>query len=222
MTEPGPNPQINKNRMVLLLIAGIPVTMILAATWLWYFVVRGELDLVGALGTANRGTLIQPPRQIDDVALFDQTGMVFRYADMTPKWTLLVSGAARECDTACENKLYLTRQIHVALGKDFNRVRRLYVSDSPAADTSFTAAALSDGHPVPDGFDDYLAREHRGLKALVTSAGGVDTLFPESESNPAIWYLVDPGGWIMMSYNGDTSYKDVISDLKFLLKNSGE
>ena len=53
------------NRMVLLLIAGIPVTMILGATWLWYFVVRGDLDLVGALGTANRGALVQPPRQID-------------------------------------------------------------------------------------------------------------------------------------------------------------
>ena len=42
------------------LIAGIPLTMILAATWLWYFVVRGDLDLVCALGTANQGTLVQP------------------------------------------------------------------------------------------------------------------------------------------------------------------
>jgi hypothetical protein len=49
------------NRMVLLLIAGVPVTMILGATWLWYFVVRGDLDLVGTLGTANRGALVQPP-----------------------------------------------------------------------------------------------------------------------------------------------------------------
>jgi hypothetical protein len=32
--------QIRKNRMMLLLIAGIPVTMILAASWLWYFVAR--------------------------------------------------------------------------------------------------------------------------------------------------------------------------------------
>ena len=43
------------NRMVLLLIAGVPLIMILSATWLWYFVVRGDLDLVGTLGTANRG-----------------------------------------------------------------------------------------------------------------------------------------------------------------------
>ena len=62
------------NRMVLLLIAGVPVTMILGATWLWYFVVRGDLDLIGTLGTANRGALVQPPRQIGDYALRDDAG----------------------------------------------------------------------------------------------------------------------------------------------------
>ena len=35
------NPSAN-NRMVLLLIGGIPVTMILMATWLWYFVAQGD------------------------------------------------------------------------------------------------------------------------------------------------------------------------------------
>ncbi|MFT4825767.1 MAG: hypothetical protein ACI9J0_003701, partial [Cryomorphaceae bacterium] len=29
-----------------------------------------------------------------------------------------------------------------------------------------------------------------------------------------------PAGWIMMSYDGKVGYKGVISDLKFLLKNS--
>ena len=71
-------------RLVILLIAGIPLTLILAATWLWYFVVNGNLDLVGALGTANRGELIQPPRQIDDYALAEDSGALFRYAELEP------------------------------------------------------------------------------------------------------------------------------------------
>ena len=87
--------QSTNNRAVLLLIAGIPVTMILAATWLWFFVVQGDLDLVGALGTANRGTLVQPPRQLDDVGLFEQNGYEFKYADMEPKWTMLVPASGR-------------------------------------------------------------------------------------------------------------------------------
>ena len=49
----------------------------------------------------------------------------------------------------------------------------------------------------------------------------MDKLFSEYRGQPSSWYLVDPAGWIMMSYNEDISYKDVIADLKFLLKNSG-
>mgnify|MGYP000052885958 CR=1 FL=1 len=56
-----------QGRAVLLLIAGIPLTMMLAASWLWYFVVEGDLNLVGAIGTANNGTLISPPRELQQV-----------------------------------------------------------------------------------------------------------------------------------------------------------
>ena len=51
-------------RAILLLIAGLPVTMILAATWLWYFVERGDIDIVGALGTANSGEILSNPVNI--------------------------------------------------------------------------------------------------------------------------------------------------------------
>lgn len=207
------------NRMVLLLIAGIPVTMILAATWLWYFVVEGDLNLVGTLGTANQGTLVQPPRQLDEGGLLDQGGRVFRYADLEPRWTMLVP-VSGSCDADCEQRLYLTRQIHVAIGKDFNRLRRFYVSSSPLAESSLDVSSLSDQRPAPVGLEEFLETEHRGLKPLVLEGETLGRLFPEYLENPSTWYLVDPAGWIMMSYNEQVSYKDVISDLKFLLKNS--
>ena len=47
------NDSTRANRTVLLLIGGLPVTMILLATWLWYYVASGELDIVGLLGTAD-------------------------------------------------------------------------------------------------------------------------------------------------------------------------
>ncbi len=121
------NPTAN-NRMILLLIGGIPLTMILAATWLWYFVARGDLDLVGMVGTANRGTLVQPPRQLDDQTLRDESGSSIKFADLEPRWAMVIPAAGGRCDEACENTLYVTRQIHLAMGKEFNRLRRLYVS----------------------------------------------------------------------------------------------
>ena len=210
------------NRMVLLLIAGVPVTIILGATWLWYFVVRGDLDLVGILGTANRGVLVQPPRQIDESVLHEPNGANFRYADLEPKWTMVIPGTAGHCDTICENNLYITRQIHIGLGKDFNRLRRLYVSETGPDNTRLTVQALSDNRAAPASFATFLADEHRGLQPLVIEPGGMDKLFSEYRAQPSSWYLVDPAGWIMMSYNEDISYKDVIADLKFLLQNSGD
>ena len=210
------------NRMILLLIAGIPVTVILSATWLWYFVVRGDLDLVNVLGTANRGALVQPPRQIDEANLHEQNGMVFRNANLEPRWTFIVPGAGGRCDAFCEKSLYLTRQIHVALGKEFNRVRRLYVADTATAETQLAVQELSDARPAPADFSTYLAGEHRGLVALAIQSAEMDLLFAEYRADPSTWYLMDPAGWIMMSYNSDISYKDVIADLKFLLKNSPE
>lgn len=212
----------NNNRLVLLMIAGIPLTMILMASWLWYFVVRGDLDLVGVLGTANRGTLVQPPRQLDEFELFEQTGVPIKYADLERRWAMLVPQAAGACGEACEQRLYLTRQIHVAMGKEFSRLRRLFVSEDAVADIDLAVTGLSDGRPAPPGFARLLADQHRGLKALRLETGAYQRLFAEHTADPTTWYLVDPAGWIMMSYNSEVSYKDVISDLKFLLKNSSE
>jgi hypothetical protein len=209
------------NRMILLLIGGIPITMMLTATWLWYFVVRGDLDLIGMLGTANSGTLMQPPRQLDDFALRGEDGLSIEFADLGPRWAMLVPGAGRDCDTACENSLYLTRQIHLAMGKEFNRLRRLFVSEVSATNTEWAVSQLSDQRPAPADFAQYLETEHRGLKTLTLDAGSYNTLFEEHLRDPSTWYLVDPAGWIMMSYNNEVPYKDVIADLKFLLKNSG-
>ena len=209
------------NRMVLLLIAGVPLIMILSATWLWYFVVRGDLDLVGTLGTANRGALVQPPRQIDEAVLIEADGRPFVYAELEPRWTMLIPGPGGRCDASCEATLYETRQIHTAMGKEYNRLRRLYVSEAAPDDTLLTVQELSDKHPVPASFSAYLTNEHRGLQALVLGPGQIDELFAEYRAEPGTWYLVDPAGWIMMSYDETVSYKDVIADLKFLLKNSG-
>lgn len=209
-------------RMVLLLIAGIPVTMILAATWLWWFVMRGELDLVSALGTANKGDLVQPPRPLPEFSLMTDSGMVLPWTNRQHQWTLLVAHAGKRCAETCESRLYLTRQIHIALGKEFNRVRRYYIGDHAPRTTVLAVAALSDDKPVPDSFAGLLEREHQGITGLQVTPDTYRELFPETLEDPSTWYLVDPAGWVMMTYAGDDTYRDVISDLKFLLKNSGD
>ncbi len=211
----------NSGRLILLTIVGLPVTMVLTATWLWYYVVNGKLDIVGALGTANRGHLVQPPRKLDSAVLHEK-GAVVRYADMPPKWTLLVANTGDSCADSCEQLLYLTRQIHRAMGKYFDRIDRFYIGDTPPGQTALAVTALSDGAPLPASFPAYLQGQHQDLQALTVGPVDFQGLFPELAADDSTWYVVDPAGWVMMSYNSAISYKDVIADLKFLLKNSSE
>jgi len=209
------------NRMVLLLIAGIPLMVVLVATWLWYYVVNGDLDLVAALGTSNHGTLVQPPRQLEGVDLHEAGALPSSYSELNRRWTFLVPGG-KTCGQVCEKTLYTTRQIHIAMGKEFNRIQRLYLSDTFAADTLLGVKVLSDSQPAPSHFTELMATQHRGMKAMKIAVQDHIALFPEYADEPGSWYLVDPSGWVMMSYAPTVGYKDVMSDLKFLLKNSSE
>lgn len=213
--------QARGGRLVLLTIIGLPVTMFLAATWLWYYVANDHLDLVDALGTANQGNLVQPPRQMDDAEL--SAGDSPRlYSELPRKWTMLVVNPGARCGGSCEANLYLTRQIHLALGKYFERVDRLYVSDVPVDESNITVDELSDQAAVPKSLEAYLDQQHPDLVPLTLASADLAALFPEWRKDPSTWYLVDPAGWVMMSYNDSINYRDVISDLKFLLKNSSE
>ena len=199
---------VNKNnRMVLLLIAGLPVTMILLATWLWVYVVDGDIDIVQMMGTANRGVLLDPPLPLQDQQLRLADGQEYDLlAELEPKWKILIVGADH-CAADCEEALYYTRQIHTAMGKYQGRIERLYLL--PAASVAQRRAAE-------------LATEHPKLKVLYNAGPAeLDLNVPRANGVMPAYYLVDPRGWVMMHYRSGTDGKDVMADLKFLLKNSG-
>ena len=92
------------------------------------------------------------------------------------------------------------------------------------SDTAPTAVILTPeaGQGVAGvSLSESLAQEHVGMTALTVSSERLSTLVPEVLASPAQWYVVDPAGWIMMRVSDDLYYKDVISDLRFLLKHSG-
>ena len=203
----------NNGRIILLLIAGLPITMILAATWLWFFVERGDIDLIGAIGTANNGDLLADPVNISETQFVTPDGSSLAFADMEPKWTFLLVNNGDQCDAVCQETLYLTRQIHIAIGKDFHRIQRVLVTDMVADGTELVGNGSS--------LANHLDAEHRRLKALTADQETLASMTPSGTMNEPAWYLVDPAGWVMMRYPNDLNYKAVITDLKFLLKNSG-
>ncbi len=219
MTAQSPAVAQRRARRVLLLIAGIPLSMMLAATALWWAVQNGYVDILGSVGTANHGELINPPRSLTDV-VFQHEGVADTlWEDLPAKWRLLVVQRGDVCGDTCQQQLYQTRQIHLALGKDFNRVGRVVLGHVATASVT-TPADLENGE-TSLALLDWLSKEHVGVTPLTLPASQLNALLPESVDQPEHWYVVDPAGWIMMRVTDDLYYKDVISDLRFLLKHSG-
>ncbi len=194
---------INKNQMALLMIAGIPVVIILTATWLWYYVASGRLDLVAMLGTANQGALMDPPVAIEELGVVNGQGQPFKAAGERPLWRILILGG-QDCDEACQQLLHYTRQIHTAMGKYRGRIERAYLA-AGAAPGDAPLGALAEDYP--------------SLNLLYTSAPAGESLVAAQPE--AAYFVMDPAGWVILSYRADADGKDIMADLKFLLKNSG-
>lgn len=197
----------NKNRMTLLLIAGLPVMIILASSWLWYYVASGKLDLVDILGTANRGSLLQPPVNLAELQVVDKEGLDFEpAADDKPRWRIMVPGG-NDCDADCLQLLHYTRQMHRAMGKYQNRIERVF---------------LGIGMDGSEPLNGELQQRYPRLKLLYTPSASFQAQLEDrwtAAGQPA-YYLVDPRGWVILSYQAETDGKDLVADLKFLLKNS--
>jgi hypothetical protein len=183
-------------------------------------VARGDIDIVDMLGTSNHGTLLNPPIQLVDQPFENQFGAAAKFLSDKHQWTFVIP-VPGQCDAECVSTLYTTRQIHVGLGKEFGRVRRVFVSPE----------VIESAAPMPQSTQDsdatnattlgsYLEVQHKGMPLLVLNSDSFAALFADVQ--PGKWYLADPAGWMMMSFDADTHYKDVTSDLKFLLKNSGD
>ncbi len=197
--------QLRANRRTMYIIFGLILAVIASSTLLFRLASSGVIDLPTILGTRNHGTLISPPLPIADLGLGSVDGVAFDYFEGPARWTALLPFTL-PCDERCEHHLYISRQVRTALGRDMNQMRRLLV--------------LPDGvYPAPDELA-WLASEHPGLQVLYAAPEAVQALAgvapPVGEGDA--WLLVDPNGWVMMHYDSSQSGNEILSDLKFLIK----
>ena len=167
-------------------------------------------------GTTNQGTLMLPPLHVDELGLEDWSGSSMDYQDAQGLWTLIMVGDG-SCGERCENALYLTRQVHIALGKDASRVQRYYAELASSMDEKL-AASLAEQHPrlVTVHLDRARFVEYINAMANAQDLGfNAQTLVDDSYV-----FVADPLGNIMLYFTSGNTGKEILKDLKKLLKNS--
>ena len=96
--------------------------------------------LMPSHGRAALGEFINPARPVGALVGVGLDGAVRPLAALQGRW-LLVSVADGACDTLCQRQLFIQRQLRATLGKDQERVDRVWlVSDAAAVDPALRAA----------------------------------------------------------------------------------
>jgi len=197
-----------RSRQKLWIIAGLPLLVMLAASLLFRATQNGDINLISLLGTKNLGDLVQPALEVTKLDLRNSEGQTIPWP-AGKHWTVVVP-TFNGCDSHCLDVLMTTRQVHLALGRDEDRVRRLLL----LIDAPLSAEKAAQ-----------IAKDHPHIVIASTTRASIDALFAQQSTLApanAQWYLVDPQGWLMMHYGANHVGKDLLADLKQLLKYSSE
>ena len=198
-TDSHPSPeQVRRGRRTALLLFVLGFGPILLATAMYY---TGWLN---PSGHSNNGVLVDPPVPVTELNLVTAEGAPlgerFGPEISDAEWLMLV--VAGDCTEACQELIYLARQVNIALGKNADRVNRAaYVEQ------------------VPAGLSSTWNQDYSGMERL-QRAEGRKSAWPagvDPGQKPQI-LLVDPFGNIMMRYGTEHGGKAMLEDLKHLLK----
>jgi len=183
-----------RGRRTLLIVAAVFLLPVVVAFTLYYGKLWRPAD------SSSKGELVDPARPLVVGGLRNPDGTPADSQALMGKWTLLYIGDGR-CDDACRTALVFGRQTRLALNNEMSRVQRVFLATGNCCDT------------------DYFAREQAGLVALDASAPEAAALlaqFPETREHTL--FIVDPLGNLMMRHDARVTTKDLLSDLKKLLK----
>jgi hypothetical protein len=148
-------------------------------------------------GRTNYGELIKPVA-LKDAALRSADGKELTLSKLRGKW-LIVTIDGANCDSACDQKLFLMRQVRISLTKEMNRVERVLL--------------LRDQGNVSA----YLLKKYPGMYVFSGADTSLLQQFPAASDVADHIYLVDPLGNVMMRYPKNPDATGIRQDLSRLL-----
>lgn len=149
-------------------------------------------------GTANHGELLQPPRLLETAGLRAIDGGHMTARSLAGVWTLLTV-ADLPCRATCMWTLDSLARVRLALGKDMQRVQRLYVTRG--------APHAQDVQAVLERFP--------GLRIAIADARFLAQL---PRVAPGVVLLVDPRRYLILRYHGPAAGQGLLKDLQRLLR----
>ena len=115
------------------------------------------------------------------------------------RWQMLVT-APKDCAVDCQQLVYLARQIQIGLGRDAGRASH----------------ALAAAQPLSADYEAKLTREYPQLQRYSLDSAAFSKTTGD-KATPQLW-IIDPHGNLVLRYDPSVKGKDLLNDLRHLLK----
>ncbi len=180
--------------IAVLLVCAAPVI----ASYFTFYVVRPGAQ-------SNYGVLINPQPAIPDLQVTALDGSSSNLRALKNQW-LLVSVASGACDATCEKHVYLQRQLRESLGRDKDRLDRVWL--------------ITDTAPVAPTLLGQVSAVSQGAYALRAPQTALEQwLQPQAGKKLSDHlFLVDPLGNWMMRFPSDVQAAKAKRDIERLLR----
>lgn len=194
MNEPTQQPSAKRTLYALILIFSLPIILAI------YYYNKGEP--IGS--TTNHGELISPMKMVA-LNITNSDGKTLNEEDLSGKW-ILAYVPTKLCTNECLQKLYYMRQIHTAMGKRQNNIRRV---------------ALTFANQEPDAqLKEIIKQQYPNTEIWLSQA---NILINENTKEKLTFeedhiYIVDPQANLMMHYKTKVDPNHILEDLSKLIK----
>lgn len=181
--------------LLVMLVCAAPVI----ASYFTYYVIRPS-------GRTNYSTLVQPTRSLPAaLPLKDLDGHAVKADSLKGQWLLVVVGPAA-CDRACDRRLFLVRQLREMMGKERDRIDKVWL--------------VTDDQPVAPALRDALRQPPTTVLRVPRDALAAWLQPDAGHALEDHVYLVDPMGEWMMRAPADPDPQKLKRDLEKLLRAS--
>ena len=158
------------------------------------------------------GSIINPPSSASDFSLTSQTGTTVRLSDYRGKYVLLFFGYSH-CPDQCPATMAVLTKARSELGTQAGNVQVLFVSTDPAHDT-------------PQSMGEFLARFDPTFIGLTGSLEQLQPIWKDygvtvqdgGETHSSYTYLIDPNGYLRLTYAYPSTPEAISADLKLLFR----
>lgn len=180
--------------LIVMLMCAAPVI----ASYFTFYVVRPE-------GRRNYGELVQPGRALPDMQAVGLDGKAQSLRSLKGQW-LLVSVAGGACGAACEKNIYTQRQLRESLGREKDRLDRVWL--------------ISDDAPIAPALEPQVQAKTVDAYALRVPLASLNQWLQPAAGQQLgdHLYLVDPAGNWMLRFPANIDAAKAKRDLERLLR----